>query len=210
MRDEIADLVYPVIACAVARREALGRGEAPELDAVQSELRGLLKPEGEARRWPDYGGDGAEFLGVRYALACLLDELFTDSPWRASWRERKLEESLFGTNDRAWKFWHQAGLAQRRPGIDAVEGFYLCVLLGFRGQGPEPPQNLQGWRDTVQARLTKAQDESWPAPPDQPLQLHPEPLTGRARLRKAQLALVVALALWVPLLAFTAVSQLAQ
>src|SRR5947209_13972033 len=115
----------------------------------------MLLTESEARRHPDFGGEGERpaqtpaseaapagrpFLGVRYALACWLDELLIlNSPWSAAWNERKLEAALYGTNDRAWKFWEQAELAAARPTTDALEGFFLCVVLGFRGElGLEP------------------------------------------------------------------------
>ena len=75
------------------------------------------------------------FLGVRYGLTCWLDELFIlYSPWERLWNERKLEASLYGTNDRAWRFWEQARLAESRAGSSALEVFYLCVILGF----PQP------------------------------------------------------------------------
>src|SRR5205807_5159764 len=117
--------------------------------------KGLLLTDVEARRNVDFGGGGGRdqsprdqggladeateagdrFLGVRYALACWLDEFFIlNTPWEKKWNERKLEVELYGTNDRAWKFWRQAELALALPQDDAVEAFFLCVMLGFRGQ----------------------------------------------------------------------------
>lgn len=114
---EIPDLFHPVFAYGLQLKARLESGERPVFDAEQGVLKGLLLSETEARRWSGYGGDtgpagleggarrGAQFLGVRYALVCWLDELFTlDSPWQGQWNEHKLEVALYGTNDRAWKF----------------------------------------------------------------------------------------------------------
>jgi type VI secretion system protein ImpK len=210
MREDLADLVYPVLAYLIRKRDALDRGDPLELDAVQADLRALLKSPADAQRLPDFGGDGGDFLGVRYALACWLDERFMDSTWKSAWRDRKLEEALYGTNDRAWKFWHQAGLGQRRQGGDALEAYYLCVLLGFRGDGPEKPQTLQSWRDTIQGQLAKDQTEAWPSPPEQPLNLNLTPLQGRERLRRAVIALLPTLGLLIVLAAFVVVKQLSD
>ena len=49
MRQEIADLIHPVIEYGLALRERLRRGEEPSLDAEQAALLGLLQGEREAR-----------------------------------------------------------------------------------------------------------------------------------------------------------------
>src|SRR5262249_27525799 len=118
--------------------------------------------------------------------------------------------ALYGTNDRAWKFWHQAGLGQRRQGGDALEAYYLCVLLGFRGDGPGQPQTLQSWRDTIQGQLMKDQTEAWPAPPEQPLNLNLTPLQGQERLRRAVMALLPTVGLLITLVAFLLVKNLSD
>src|SRR4051794_7541778 len=127
MRDEIASLVNPVISHGLRLKERLERGENVDFYNEQQQFKGMLLGELEARRVADYGGDMGtgsvsargggrrspdSFLGIRYILACWLDEIFIiDSPWEAMWNERKIEEALYGTNDRAWMFWEQAQLA---------------------------------------------------------------------------------------------------
>src|SRR4051812_6771333 len=122
MREEIANLVHPVLARGLDLRDRLLSGEGPPFDAEQSALIGLLLGEREARRWPEFGGDdpsaksgpwsvvggpsekaaGGEqelFLGARYALACWLDETFIlDTPWSQRWNEYKLEVRLYASN----------------------------------------------------------------------------------------------------------------
>jgi type VI secretion system protein ImpK len=203
MREEIADLVYPIVAYAVQTFQNVERGDRVDMGAVQSELRGRLKTASEAQRWPDFGGDGDRFLGIRYGLTCWLDEIFLrDSPWHAEWNERKLEESLYGSNERAWKFWFQAKLAQARPGTEALEAYHLLVMLGFRGEGPEKPQTIEGWRDAVEAQLARAQGQPWAGPQELQPDMVVTPRRGRERLRTVVILLIGAAALVVPFATF--------
>ena len=183
-----------------ARR--LDRGERPDFAAEQAELRSLLKTQNEAQKWPDYAGDGERFLGIRYALTCWVDEILIDSPWEREWNERKLEEQLYFTNDRAFRFWQQADVAQARSGTDALEVFYLCVMLGFRGEGPTAPQTLAGWRDAVEDQLARSQSGSWAGPQELQPDVYAAPRRGRDRLRLVLMALVVLLAVLIPTVTF--------
>src|SRR5262245_39001938 len=153
MQDDLANLVYPIITTGVTLKERVDRGEDVDLEREQGRLKGMLLTETEAGRYGDFGGeakpptltngsagregnaaDGEPFLGIRYALVCWLDEMFVlDSGWSEAWNERKLEGALYGTNDRAWRFWDQAKRAEKRPTADALEAFFLCVMLGFSG-----------------------------------------------------------------------------
>src|SRR5262245_45967739 len=114
MKEDVASIVFPVLKEGLQLRDKLDRGERLDLQQQQARLTLMLKRETEARRWPSYGGDGDEFLGVRYALACWLDELYCDLPsdWGRRWNNSKRETALYSTNDRNWKFWDQAKLAE--------------------------------------------------------------------------------------------------
>jgi type VI secretion system protein ImpK len=178
MNQDMSRLTYPVFLQALELRDRLDRGESPDIENEQGRLLSLLQNEAEARRLLDYGGDGASFLGVRYALTCWIDELFiVYSPWADQWNKRKLEVTLFGgTSERAWRFWKQADIARSRPGTDALEVFFLCVMLGFRGQLLSEPVKIQAWVDAVRAQVTRGAE--WSAPPDLGLQTNVAPLHG--------------------------------
>jgi type VI secretion system protein ImpK len=205
MREEIADLVNPTLAYGLELRERLEHGERPDMAAEQAHLRGLLKTAAEARKWPDYGGDGDRWLGIRYALACWVDEILTlHSPWGPEWQNHILEESLYGTRDRAWNFWAQAKRAQARPGTDAAEAYYLCVMLGFRGEGPlEKPETIASWCEGLKEQLAREQNRTWPG---LPAELQPEvnaaPRRTRERLRRVLLGITCVLAVLIPLTTF--------
>lgn len=216
MQEAIANLVHPVFAYGLRLKERLGRGEAPTFEIEQAALKGLLLSDIEARRWADFGGDSEaggegrtrssqQFLGIRYALACWLDELFIlDSPWSGRWNERKLEVALYGTNDRAWKFWEQARLAEARAGADAVEVFFLCVMLGFRGELAEESERLQAWVAATRSQVTRRHQQEWLYPPELEPPSNVPPLVGAAGFRRMLVAAGVAVLVLVPLMAFLA------
>lgn len=197
MQQEIADLVYPILSEGLAVKGRLARGEGLDLPSVQASFRQALRSDLEARQYVDFGSDTgstaasatgertATFLGIRYLLTCWLDELFIlDSPWEAAWNERKLEVELFGTNDRAWRFWEQARLAELRPAGDALEVAYLCVALGFRGQLREDARRLTDWVQATRARVVASSRRGWTAPPDREPPTNVPPLRGRQRLQR--------------------------
>jgi type VI secretion system protein ImpK len=228
MQAQIAQLVHPVLSYGVELKARLDRGEQPDLNTEQAELKDRLLSEYEARRWPEFGGepprdrgtlrasqaadarsdDTGRFVGIRYALVCWLDELFTcHSPWAADWNEHKLEVELYGSNDRAWRFWEQARLAQSRPGGDALEAFYLCVALGFRGELRDEPDKLQTWTNHAKARLGKVEEPVFPlASPGEPPTRVP-PLHGRERLQRMVLCGWLALLAIIPIAAYCVVGR---
>jgi type IV/VI secretion system ImpK/VasF family protein len=207
MREEMSNLVYRVINNGLRLRERLDRGENPDFELEQTALKGDLGSEMESRRLADYGSDsgmessigagmragemsrrGETFLGVRYVLVCWLDELFVvDSPWADQWNERKLETAMYETNDRAWKFWDQARRAEARPGTDALEVFFLCTMLGFRGEWRDQPDKLRSWVTGIQNRIARSQAQEWKLDGiDPPINVPPR--RARDRLQKVFMA----------------------
>ena len=137
MQEEIADLVHAVIDHGLDVKERLDRGEAPVLRPSRRRLKQLLS--GRERGQAATPTSTTE-LDIRYALVCWLDELFIlDPAWGTQWNEHKLEVALFGTNDRAWKFWEKARRPLTRTDSDVLEVYYLCVMLGFRGELRDDP-----------------------------------------------------------------------
>jgi type VI secretion system protein ImpK len=212
MREEIANLVNPMLAYGLELRDRLGYGERPDMAAEQAHLRGLLKTAPEAQRWPDYGGDGDRWLGIRYALACWVDEILTlHSPWGPEWQNHILEESLYGTRDRAWNFWAQAKRAQARPGTDAVEAYYLCVMLGFRGEGPERTETIASWCEGVKEQLAREQSKAWPGlPAELQSEVNASPRRTRERLRRILFWTVPVVGVFIFLLLFLLVRSLGK
>jgi type VI secretion system protein ImpK len=225
MQEETANLVHPVLNYGLALRDRLEKGDTLNIEIEQSTLKSMLLSDVEALRWPEYGGEtlretrsrGDEspvetrFLGIRYALTCWLDELFIlYSPWENAWTERKLEAALYGTNDRAWKFWDQARKADTRPNLDALEALFLCVMLGFRGEMIEAPDRLKDWVATTQARLAQQHLTDWQGPPELEPATNVPPLRARERLQRMVLAGGLTLLLLIPVVVFLVVRQMGQ
>jgi type VI secretion system protein ImpK len=239
MRDDIANVVYPVLSHGLRLKDRLTRGESPNLSEEQAILEGLLNqvrrfdpvasmpaaaasvrdPNLSVRLFDDPspgsiagvgagGGGGHQFLGMRYALACWLDEILGDSPVGEWWKNHTLERKLFQKRERAVDFWKHAGLAESLPSSDALETYYLCAMLGFRGEYGRTPERLASWRREVETRLDRAQSAEPASPPDGEPPINVPPLRGRERLRSAALALGALLALLIPLIAFYLVSRL--
>ncbi len=224
MREEIASLVHPVMTYALALKERLDLGESPNMEKEQAVLKGLLGTDMEARRLIDYGGDTSlgsdqtimgsirsnegrrsqdNFLGIRYALACWLDEIFVlDDRWGSDWNEYKIESALYGSNDRAWKFWEQARRAESRPSSDALEVYFLCVMLGFRGELRENPEKLASWINAVQNRLAKSQSKEWSGPGSREFPGDAAPRYGLEKFKRMMLVAGLAFLICVPIVAY--------
>jgi type VI secretion system protein ImpK len=184
MHKETAELVHPILRHGLRLRERLGRGEKLDLHSEQAELKRLFRISDSAA----VAGESEAFLGVRYPVACWLDELFIvdpESPWKGEWRDETMEFGLFRKRDRAHRFWEQARQAEARGDVDALEVFYLCVLLGFRGDLRDKPDSLLDWREATEARIVQARAPDWPdKPPELPLpKTNVPPLRARDRLR---------------------------
>ncbi len=190
MNPQFSELVHPVISYALDLKERLDNGDEPDLETEQRQLIDRLRSDSEVRRLSDYTGDGAVFLGARYALTCWIDELFiVYSSWSDRWKERILEVTLYGSRDRAWKFWDQAEIVLHRPntprvsappGPDAVETFFLCLALGFRGKHLERPATVKEFMEEMRQQVSRS--ESFSGPRDLGITTNAEPLLGRATL----------------------------
>jgi type VI secretion system protein ImpK len=211
MNKPFGRIVYKIIGRALDVKARLDNGEPVDIEAVRTELIGLVRSEGEGRRQPDYTGDGI-FLGARFALACWVDELFIihcPAAWADKWQERILEDEIFHTNVAATKFWEQADIVLRHPGAprtsiapgpDAVETFFLCIVLGFRGTYADNPAKVREYVEEMRPQLTRP--AAWQGPRDLGVKTNCAPLVGRESLRRVVgtyggLTLVVALVLLV-------------
>ena len=76
-----------------------------------------------------------EWKLAKYALVAWIDEALTQAEWKARewWQEKTLEVDYFKTGDAAVQFFVKAREAQEFTNKDALEVFYVCVMVGFRG-----------------------------------------------------------------------------
>ena len=213
MNDDLAGRVYPVFLYGLRLKERLRRGERPHLATEQAALKGML---GGANAPPPWGGGPDleaslhphRFLGIRYALACWLDEIFIDdSPWQREWDENKIESALFQTNIRYRNFWVQARLAETVPGgTDALEAFLLCVLFAFRGEMVERPEELRDWVAASRSRVGRNLGRELPPIPENTPESAVPALMGAERYRAMAQAFCVGVLALIPVTTFLLVS----
>jgi type VI secretion system protein ImpK len=189
MRDEIASLVYPVLEHGLKLKERLARGERSNQANEQAALRSLLGRAPRTQPWAGEGDptkslDAGRFLGIRYFLACWLDEIFIDdSPWGQGWNNNKLELQLYGTQKRYARFWDQADLTEGvAHGAEALEAALLCVYFCFRGERGEDPERLRDWVAKARKRVGGAAHE--PSVPERPFPTDVPPLAAEDGYRR--------------------------
>ena len=112
------------------------------------------------------GNDRAWFL-ASYAVAAWIDEMLVNHPWQGSrwWGNNVLEVRLFNSRTCSTQFYALAREAASLPDREALEIFYLCVMLGFRGIYAQPdhaatlapslnlPSTLREWTTLTQRML---------------------------------------------------------
>lgn len=85
-------------------------------------------------------GAGQDWELAKYAIVSWIDELFVDTPWdgRDWWSNNVLEVQHFNTRLCYENFYLRAQDASTLTRRDALEAFYICVVLGFRGLYRDP------------------------------------------------------------------------
>ena len=121
-----------------------------------------------------------EWKLAKYALVAWIDETLTQAEWNArkGWREKTLENSYFKSDDAAIQFFVKAREAQEFANKDALEVFYICVMVGFRGiysgsKGGETAEhynldaNLDTWIERTANTIRGKPERPRPLPPPQ-------------------------------------------
>jgi type VI secretion system protein ImpK len=129
MRSEFACVIDPVFEAAI---DLLQRVEANQVSDVVAEHAELLS-RFAAIHWQLGSTREAEL--AQYALASWIDEMLLSIPWDGAtwWSNHILEMEFFRTRLCSVKFFELAHEASSSRLGDALEVFYNCVLLGFRG-----------------------------------------------------------------------------
>ena len=153
MTPEFAKAVDPVFLHVLGLMERIERGENPSPENERHRIGALLE-QAEAKR-----GQSQDWQLAKYALVSWIDEVMLDAPWngRDWWENNALEVQYFRTRLRNEDFYNKSQQAAALPQRDALEVFYLCVVLGFRGLYRNPaaamaiaqsrnlPPNLEAW-----------------------------------------------------------------
>ena len=166
MTPKFAQSVDPIILNVLGVLDRIEKSDSPSRDDVQLRLRALID-EADARL-----GTGKEWMLAKYALVAWIDEMLVDAPWdgREWWNNNVLEQKLFNSRNRHQQFFISAQQAAELTGKDALEVFYVCVILGFRGLYHDPssapalaeslslPADLNVWSKQTALSIRLGQD----------------------------------------------------
>ncbi len=167
MTESFAGLVGPILQQVIDLRESFRRDENPSPEVVK---RNLIKAFQAAQKHVSEAQVG-DFALAQYALIYWVDEVLIKSSWRSAdhWKNSILELEYFGTRQAAVDFWNRAKQAEDQVKIrgrttrnaDALETFFLCAALGFRGELFQDEAEIEIWS----ARVGPIIRDTYPDPP---------------------------------------------
>jgi len=152
-------------------------------------------------------GNTEEWQLAKYALCCWIDSQLIAAPWieRDWWIDNSLERYFFGHGFAHAEFFVRAAESNKLAQKDALEVYYLAVVLGFRGFYDEAdsairasslnlPATLEEWCRGVSLSLQLRQER--PAFDDSSRKAgSARPLSGRASLINMAMVTVFLVAL---------------
>jgi type VI secretion system protein ImpK len=141
MTPQFAKAVDPIFEHVLALLERIDAGEGGAIDAEREKDRIVrLLDEAQAKL-----GEANDWQLAKYGLVCWIDEVLIAADWPGStyWNEYSLESSMYNQRERNEQFYVWARSASELTRRDALEVFYLAVILGFRGFYGDPPQRSQ-------------------------------------------------------------------
>ena len=153
MTPRFAQSVDPLFLYVLDLLDRLGRGDKPSPQDERLRIRALLD-QAEAMV-----GAGPEWEAAKYALVSWIDEVLVDTPWDGQdwWSNNVLEVALFNSRLCNERFYLRAVESTALSRRDALEVYYVCAVLGFRGLYRDPeasrfliqshnlPEDLETW-----------------------------------------------------------------
>jgi type VI secretion system protein ImpK len=138
MTPRFAEAVDPIFLYVVDLLDRIGASETLDPSEERMQIRSRID-RAESRL-----GQSPDWELAKYALTAWIDEVLIEAPWegRRWWEEKSLEFDLFNTRDRFTEFYHNSTKAAELSKKDALEVYYVCVVLGFRGIYRDPSAAL--------------------------------------------------------------------
>lgn len=165
MTPEFANAADPVFEFVLDLLDRVEQGS--EVDVEQEQQRVVQALTQAANRLAQDAGRKTleEWEFGKFALVCWVDEMITGMSWalkdeqRNLWIANPLQLQILNTTEGGVQFYLQSKEAYANNAVDALEVFYLCVILGFRGFYEQPelvdnfsaqyqlPKSLDDWKD---------------------------------------------------------------
>jgi type IV/VI secretion system ImpK/VasF family protein len=155
----------PYWCCAEAMMLAVKLPQTPNLPPpIELRQRILTALDAMVGRGRADGLSDADLAEARYALVAFIDEQILKSNWpgRAEWMGQPLQLILYGEYTAGENFFSRLRILLQQGGASlALEVYYLCLALGFRGAHGISGDHraLAGFHDAARQRVT----QSWPA-----------------------------------------------
>lgn len=190
MTPNFAAAVDPFIVYVVNLLDRIGEDEEPDPEEEHTRIRSLLD-----RAENQLGNDREGWDLAKYALTVWTDELLISAPWdgRGWWVSNAMEFAIFRTNVAFTEFFAKAREAANLTKKNALEVFYVCAVLGFRGLYRDPnaeslaldaelPPTFEGWAKKCATVIQLGQGVP-------PIHENPRPGTGAPPLEGQFIAL---------------------
>jgi type VI secretion system protein ImpK len=189
MTPKFAQAVDPIFLHILGLLERISRDERPAPQEERLRIRALIDQAGAIV------GAGQEWDLAQYGLVSWIDEVLLETPWegREWWSNNVLEVELFNSRVCNEQFFVRAQAASSLARRDALEVYYVCAVLGFRGLYRDPamfsfliqahglPPDLEAW--AKQASLSIRLGQGRPA-----LQSPRQEIAGAPPLRSRPMA----------------------
>lgn len=134
MTPQFAKAIDPIFLYTLGLMTRITEGQQPSAHEERSQIRALI--DQGAASVP--GGESWEL--AKYAIVSWIDDLLVNSPWKDAswWQDNVMEVELFNTRLCFQQFFVNAQRAATLSSRDALEVYYLCGILGFRGLYADP------------------------------------------------------------------------
>ncbi len=162
----------------------------PNADAFRANAKNLIRmaTQDAAGR-----GDSSEDVKLAaFAVVAFLDEsvLTSRNPVFSTWSRMPLQEELFGEHMAGETFFQYVQLLLSRRDsvetVDALEVYYLCMLLGYRGRyGSSGGGELRAIMESIKGKTNRVRggnvplSPAWALPGDPPLPKRRDPWVRR-------------------------------
>lgn len=166
MTPRFAQAIDPILLFGIDLVDQINKGKAESAPTAHLKLRSLFE-QAEAVL-----GANKEWTLSKYAIVSWIDEMLVEAPWpgREWWGNNVLEVHYFNTRLCHEQFYARASEASTLDLKDALEVFFDCVILGFRGfyahtesaaqiaRTRNLPHTLEEWMEKTSLAIRLGQD----------------------------------------------------
>lgn len=132
MSPDFAAAIDPIFLHVLSTMEQVAAHQRVEPRQVLAEVQAKLRSAEERLA---QAGTRESWELARYAVCAWIDDVMINANWDGGgwWENQKLEFQYFKSNEAGTGFFQRAKQAEQLIQRDAIEVYYIAVILGFRG-----------------------------------------------------------------------------